>query len=117
VIEILQRDNMAEQVALKGEYLSDGLEDLKRRHRLIGHYDCMGLYAGIELVLDRKTKEPAKQETALVSSECLKEGLIFITSGYYSNRLAFAPPLVISREEIKQGLDILDRVLTRIEKE
>jgi len=116
VIEILQRDKMAEQVAQKGEYLADGLADLQKRHPLIGHFDCKGLYAGVELVRDRKTKEPADKETAFVSAACLEQGLIFITSGYYYNRLAFAPPFVISREEIKQGLDILDGVLSQAKK-
>ena len=115
VVEIFQRDRIAEMVAEKGEILAEGLADLKKRHPLVGHVDCQGLYAGIELVRDRKTKEPAGKETAFVSTNCLDQGLICIASGYFYNRLAFAPPYVISREEIKQGLDILDRVLTDAE--
>ena len=116
VVEILQRDRIPEQVALKGKYLADALSALMERHPLIGHFDCKGLYAGVELVQDRKTKEPAARETSFVASNCLSNGLIFISSGYYYNRLAFAPPLVITKDELRRGLDILDKVLSLAEK-
>jgi 4-aminobutyrate aminotransferase-like enzyme len=116
VLEIFQRDHIVEQVAEKGKYLADSLTDLQKRHPIIGHFDCKGLYAAIELVRNRKTKEPARKETAFVSTTCLEEGLISIASGYFYNRLAFAPPFVISREEINQGTAILDKVLTQAEK-
>jgi len=117
VIEIFQRDKIVEQVAEKGKFLGDGLVDLQNRHPLIGHIDCKGLYAAMELVRNQETKEPAVKETAFVSAACLEEGLVFITSGYFYNRLAFAPPFVISRKEIEKGLNVLDRVLSRAEKE
>jgi len=116
VVEILQRDKMVEQVAEKGKFLADGLAQLRERHPLVGHFDCKGLYAGIELVRNRQTKEPADKETSFVSAACLKEGLIFITSGYYYNRVALVPPLVISRDDLRQGLEILDRALGQAEK-
>ena len=116
VVEIIQRDRIPEQAAAKGEVLAAGLADLMDRHPLIGHFDCKGLYAGLELVRDRRTKEPAKEETAFVSAAGLKNGLIFISSGYYSNRLGLAPPLVISADEIRAGLAILDDVLGQAEK-
>lgn len=116
VVEIFQRDKIVDQAAERGKYLFEGLSDLQKKHPIIGHFDCKGLYAAIELVRDRKTKEPADKESSFVSTTCLDEGLIFIKSGYFNNRLAFAPPLVISREEIKQGLYILDKVLSQAEK-
>lgn len=116
VVEIFQRDKIVDQVAEKGEFLAEGLTDLMNKHPIIGHFDCQGLYAGIDLVRDRKTKEPASKETGFISSSCLDQGLICIGSGYFYNRLAFAPPFVISRDEISQGLTILDKVLTEAEK-
>jgi 4-aminobutyrate aminotransferase-like enzyme len=116
VVEIMQRDRMPEQASAKGELLVAGLTDLMDRHPLVGHFDCKGLYAGVELVRDRKTKEPAKEETAFVCAASLKKGLIFISSGYHSNRLGFAPPLVISAEEMRAGLAVLDQALGEAEK-
>jgi len=45
-----------------------------------------------------------------------RRGAIFISSGYYSNRLAFAPPLVISEDDLRAGLAVLDDVLGQAEK-
>jgi 4-aminobutyrate aminotransferase/(S)-3-amino-2-methylpropionate transaminase len=115
VLEIFERDKVVAGVAEKGKYLAEGLRNLQSSHPLVGHFDCQGLYAAIELVRDRKTKAPAGQETGFVLKSCLDEGLIFIGSGYFYNRLAFAPPFVISREEIDRGLAILDRVLGQAE--
>jgi 4-aminobutyrate aminotransferase-like enzyme len=115
VIEIMQRDRMADQAAAKGRLLAAGLAELKDKHPLVGHFDCVGLYAAIELVRDRKTKEPAKEETAFAAAAALEGGLLFITSGYYYNRLAFAPPLVISEADLRAGLGILDKALAQAE--
>jgi 4-aminobutyrate aminotransferase-like enzyme len=115
VAQIMKRDNIPGQAHEKGLYLEECLRGLMDKHPLIGDFNIKGLYAGVELVRDRKTKEPATKETAFVSASCLKEGLIFISSGYHYNRIAFAPPLIISREEISRGVEILDRVLTQTE--
>jgi 4-aminobutyrate aminotransferase/(S)-3-amino-2-methylpropionate transaminase len=75
----------------------------------------LGLYLSIELVKDRKTKEPADEATAWASVELVNDGILCMTSGYYFNRLCFAPPLVIEKPEIERAISILDRVLTRME--
>jgi 4-aminobutyrate aminotransferase-like enzyme len=115
VAEIMKRDRVPDMVAEKGRFLEERLKELMDKHPLIGHFNIKGLYAGVELVRDRKTKEPAKQETAFVAAESLRQGLLFISSGYHYNRLGFLPPFVISREELDRGVGILDRVLTLAE--
>ncbi len=117
VLEIMERDNIVEQVSNKEKWLTDGLNELKEKHPIIGDFNCKGLYAGIELVRDRKTKAPADKEARYITQNCLENGLIFIASGYFSNRLAFAPPLIISKDEIEEGLSKLDKALTQAERE
>lgn len=115
VFEIFDRDHILEQTVEKGAHLQAGLEDLYRRHPLIGHYNSLGLYASIELVMDRRTKEPAAEASAWALSELVREGVICIYSGYFFNRLCFAPPLVIEKAQIDRALEILDRVLWKAE--
>jgi 4-aminobutyrate aminotransferase/(S)-3-amino-2-methylpropionate transaminase len=117
VFEIFDRDHILEQAAEKGSYFLAGLEDLYNRHPSIGHYNGLGLYLSIELVKDRKTKEPAGEATGWVARELLRKGIICMTSGYMYNRLCFAPPLVIQQAEIDRAMDILDRVLGKMERE
>ena len=59
VFEIFDRDHILEGAATKGRHFLSRLEQLSRDHPAIGHYNGLGLYLGIELVLDRKTKQPA----------------------------------------------------------
>lgn len=115
VFEIFERDHILEQTAEKGSYFLDGLEELAKHHPSIGHMNGYGLYLSIELVKDRKTKEPAGDATGFALNELVKEGVICIHSGYYFNRLCFAPPLVIEKPQIEQALKILDRVLAYTE--
>ena len=114
-MEIFERDRVIECAAEKGKYFLEGLQDLATRHPSIGEATGLGLYLAIELVKNRKTKEPADEATSWASIELVNEGLLCISSGYYFNRLCFAPPLVIEKSEIDEALKILDRVLTKME--
>ena len=116
VFEIYERDHILKGAAEKGSYFLDHLNELSVHHPSIGHVDGLGLYLAIELVKDRKTKEPAAEASAWAVNELLNQGVICMYSGYYYNRLCFAPPLVIEKAEIDQGLKVLDQVLSKMEK-
>lgn len=116
LFEIFERDHILEGAAEKGKYFLSGLEDLSRRHPSIGHLNGLGLYLSIELVKDRKTKEPAGDATSWALGELVQRGVICIHSGYYFNRLCFAPPLVIEKSQIEMAIRILDQVLGEMEK-
>lgn len=115
VMEIFERDHILERAAEKGKYFLEGLQNLALEHPSIGDVSGLGLYLAIELVKDRKTKEPADEATSWVSMELVNAGVLCITSGYFFNRLCFAPPLVIEKSEIDQALRILGGALTRME--
>ena len=115
VFEIFDRDNVLERVAELGEHFLNGLQDLSEKHPSIGHYDGLGLYLGIELVKDRESKEPAAEAAGWAMNKLLESGVICLYSGYYGNRLMFAPPLVIKKHEIDEALAILDKVLGNME--
>jgi 4-aminobutyrate aminotransferase-like enzyme len=115
VMEIYERDNIIENAADKGRHFLSGLENLSKKHPIIGHVNGLGLYLSIELVKDRQTKEPAGDATNWAVNELLANGVVCMQSGYFYNRMCFAPPLVISKEEIDQALNKLDLVITKAE--
>ncbi len=115
VLEIIERDNIPAKAAEKGVYFLDGLKQIAKAHSLVGDASGIGLYLSLEFVKDKKTKEPAIEETGFMATECLKEGLICEHSGYYFNRFNLIASLLIKKEEIDQALDILDRVIARAE--
>ena len=116
VLDIFERDDIVGRAASSGAYFLEGLKVLQASHPSVGDVQGKGLFLAIELVRDRSTKEPADTETGWVHQECLNQGLICISSGYFSNRLCLAPPLVIDRAEIDKALMILDRVIGDMER-
>jgi len=82
-------------------------------HPLIGDVRGLGLFLGIELVQDRKTRERAMDEAEEIMYLCLDRGLSFkLTMG---NILTLTPALTITREELDRALDILDAAIGDVE--
>jgi 4-aminobutyrate aminotransferase len=87
---------------------------MKGRHPLIGDVRGLGLFLGVELVKDRKTRERASDEAEAVMYAALSRGLSFKTS--MGNILTLTPPLIITREEMDRALAILEECISEVEK-
>ena len=72
--------------------------------------------AGIELVKDKKSKKPASKETIQAVQEACKRGVLVNPGGTFENVIRMAPPLVIAKEQLDRGLDILDETIGAIER-
>jgi taurine--2-oxoglutarate transaminase len=116
-IEAFQEEGIVENSAAMGEVLGDGLARLQERHPSIGEIRGKGLFWGIELVRDRETREPlvpfnANVEefapVAALMKAAMERGLYLMT---HWNVVMICPPLTITREELDEGLAILDDVL------
>ena len=97
-----------------GKLLINRLKEMHEKYEIIGDVRGVGLMAGVELVKDRKTKEPAKEERNQVISECYKKGLIIIGAGTYKNVVRFLPPLSIGEALLNEGLDIFEDTVKRL---
>ncbi|HUS88533.1 MAG TPA: aminotransferase class III-fold pyridoxal phosphate-dependent enzyme [Desulfosporosinus sp.] len=76
------------------------LKGMQEKYPLIGDIWSLGAMIGIELVKDRETKEPAKEETAQITQECLSQGLVIILAGVFGNVIRMLMPLVITDEQL-----------------
>ena len=114
VLNVIERDGLVERAAVLGARLRAGLEELQRRHEVIGDVRGRGLLQGIELVTDRATKQPAEKLGQAVTAECLRRGLHMniVQLPGMGGIFRIAPPLTIADDELDQGLDILDAALT-----
>lgn len=108
------RDGALDHGAEMGKRLEGHLHRLKEKHRLIGDIRGKGLMQGIELVVDRDTKEPAEAECDQVIQMAFTKGVLLLPCG--ESVIRFSPPLVITAEQIDRGIDILDEVFTAVEK-
>ncbi|MGO1279230.1 MAG: aminotransferase class III-fold pyridoxal phosphate-dependent enzyme, partial [Cellulosimicrobium funkei] len=113
VLDVLQAERMDARVRVLGDRLRAGLLDLQDRHATIGDVRGRGLLQGIELVLDRETKEGADALGALVTRRALELGLHMnvVQLRGMGGVFRIAPPLTVSEDELDLGLGLLDQAL------
>lgn len=110
-LEVIDRENIQQNAHIVGTHLKNRLLDLQQKHMLIGDVRGMGLMLGVELVRDRKTKEPANTEAADVMERCKERGLIIGKGGLFGNTLRIKPPMCITIDDADFLADCLDDVL------
>jgi 4-aminobutyrate aminotransferase len=112
-IELLEEE-LIDNAARIGDYLLSKLQQVQRRHRLMGDVRGKGLMIGIECVRDPTTKEMAIAERNDIVQRCFRKGLLLLGCG--QNVIRLVPPLMITRQEADVALDILDVVFTEVER-
>ncbi len=109
-LEILLAGNYAQRAAELGEYLMGRLRDLQARHEVIGDVRGKGLYIGVEIVKDAISRERDGTMMHRIRWNALEGGLLIAGSG---NVLKMFPALIITRQEIDEAIDKLDRAVRR----
>jgi taurine--2-oxoglutarate transaminase len=116
-IEAFKEEGIVEHAAEMGPVFAEHLQALQDRHPSIGEVRGLGCFWGIELVKNRETREPlvpfnatgeAFAPVARVSKAALERGLYLMT---HWNVVMVCPPLTITREELEEGISILDEAL------
>lgn len=110
-IDLIEEERLLDNAEVVGAHLRAGLEALKEKHAVVGDVRGMGLMQGIELVKDRKTREPAGELALKILERSRANGLIIGKGGLYSNVLRMSPPLNISKADIDSAVAILDKSL------
>lgn len=113
-LEILDADDVPRTARDVGGYLKERLVDLQSRHEVIGDVRGKGLLLGVELVVDRTTKEPGTQLTSAVHEGTRRRGLLLGKGGVYGNVLRIKPPMCITREDADFLVDTLDATLASV---
>ncbi len=115
-IEIMEREGMVENSARMGQYLLDGLEELKEKHPIIGDARGLGLMCGLEFVKDRQTKEqfPADADLGPRLTQGFADERVLLRGGDVMNIM---PPLCVTAGEIEQLVATIDRVVDRTAKD
>ena len=114
VIKGIDEENLLERATQIGERLKGRFAELAERFDAIGDVRGLGAMVGIELVVDRSTKEPAKDLTGQIADAALRNGAIFPTAGLLGNVLRVLVSLVITDEQIDEGMEILAEAFERV---
>ena len=113
-IQVMKDDRLIEHAASMGPVLNRMLKDLGETHNSVGEVRNIGLFGIIELVKDRKTREPmapwngSSPEMTAFRKYCLEHGLYVYT---HWHTVLVMPPLIITEEQLKEGIDVLDKAL------
>ena len=110
-LEVIDAEGIQANAHKVGTHLKSRLLELQERHALIGEVRGMGLMLGVELVKDRKSKEPAKAETAALLDLAKERGLLVGKGGLFGNVLRIKPPMCITMDDANFMADCLDEVL------
>jgi 4-aminobutyrate aminotransferase len=113
-IEVIEEEKLLDNAHEVGNHFRSRLEELKEKHPLIGDVRGKGLMQGVELVKDRTTKEPAPQETNQVMERAKEHGLLVGKGGLYSNVLRIAPALNVSKADVDEAIQMLDKAFAEV---
>ena len=113
-IDEILNNNLIENSEKMGNYLIKRLTELKEKYEIIGDIRGKGLLIGIELVEDLKTKKPATAKTQQIINEAFKRGLLVGCVGTYKQVIRLTPPLIITKEQADDALNILDQSIKKI---
>ena len=112
-LEVINSEKLMENATKMGGIAMKRLEEIKEDYEIVGDVRGKGLFIGVEMVKDKKTKERGIRESQAVTRECFKEGLILITAG--RNTLRVIPPLNVSRDELEEGLDVMESAIAKVD--
>ena len=117
VLQIYEDEKLIENAAKMGRYMEQRIEEMKKKHPSIGDYRNTGLLGCIELVKNRKTKEPmapwnaGPAEMEIMNKVSAKIAALGMFTFVRWNFIFTAPPLCITKEEMDEGLDIISKAL------
>jgi taurine-pyruvate aminotransferase len=118
-LRIIEEENLVDNAVEMGSYLQDSLCGLQDRYDCIGDVRGKGLFAGMELVKDRGTKEPMGETVLMkVAAECQARGVLVGRTNRsltgYNNSVLLSPALIATRGDIDEIVAALDAALATV---
>ena len=114
VIRAFDDGKLLDRAVALGDRIRSRFRALADRFDAVGDVRGLGAMVGMELVADRATKEPAKELTGEIANAAIRNGAIFPTAGLLGNVLRVLVSLVITDEQIDEGMDILDDAFEQV---
>lgn len=117
VLDQIESEHLCAQARELGKKVVGRFREFQQCFPLIGDVRGLGAMSALELVRNRETKEPAKEATERFTQLALQRGLITITAGTFGNVIRTLMPLVITNDELTQGLKIMEEALSEVSQE
>ena len=114
VLEQFEKADLLKKAEIIGKKILSKFKEFHEHYPVVGDVRGLGAMVGMELVVDRKTKEPATAFTKAFVDRCREKGLLMISAGTYSNVIRSLMPLVITDVQLQQGLSIIEDALNEL---
>jgi len=111
-LEVISSEKLVENAVKMGRVAMRRLEEMREKYEVVGDVRGRGLFIGVEIVKDKKSKERGIREAQAIVRACFKDGLILILAG--TNTLRVVPPLNTVREELEEGLDVMEAAIASV---
>jgi 4-aminobutyrate aminotransferase-like enzyme len=111
VLDVLEKERLMENARVVGDHMMAGLGRLASKYSSIGDVRGRGMFFGVELVRDRKTKEPDGPEAKRIINAMRNRGVLISRIGPHDNILKIRPPMVLTKEQADLLVSTLDDVL------
>ncbi len=112
VLDVMEEESLQQRANEVGDYLFRRFNELKDSHQIIGDVRGLGLFIGVELVLNRESQEAATEQASYVVNRLRDLGILISTDGPHNNVLKIKPPMVFTKENADSFVDVLDRILS-----
>ncbi len=114
VLEVLEDEDLQAHALTVGARLLDGLRGLAGQHAIVGDVRGAGLFAGVELVCDRETLEPAAAEASFVVNRLREDGILLGTDGPFHNVIKIRPPMPFDGADADRLVAAMHDVLSEL---
>ncbi|GHB36557.1 hypothetical protein GCM10007094_27730 [Pseudovibrio japonicus] len=111
VLNVIEREGLRDNARVVGGYILSGLHRLMEKYEVLGDVRGMGLFLGVELVIDRRSKQPATEVARRVANRAKDLGILMGTEGPFDNVLKMRPPMIFSKDNADYLLDVLDQAI------
>lgn len=108
VQKVIAEQNVLENTRNMGQLFMEGLREIQKKHGFIGEVRGRGLMIALEIIKPDKNKTPDGDKAMAILNQALERDLLAYMAGRTGNVVRFIPPLIVSEEEIKRALDILE---------
>ncbi|MBM3113978.1 aspartate aminotransferase family protein [Pseudomonas arcuscaelestis] len=118
-MRIIEDEGLLENVTHMGEYFMGRLRELQDKYPIIGDVRGKGLFCGMELVKDRKTKEPVAESVAIaIAADCMRQGVMIGRTNrsfeQFNNTLCFSPALIATQQDLDVIIAALNAAFGRL---
>ncbi|MCS7115907.1 MAG: aspartate aminotransferase family protein [Nitrososphaerota archaeon] len=113
-IDYIVENRLWENAKKMGELLMKRLKEMESKYDIIGEVRGKGLMIGVEIVKDKRTKEPLRDKCKEIRKRCADYGLVVGFGGFWANVIRIQPPLTIREEHVDKAMEAFERAVKEV---